>query len=145
MILRESHARFIGYGAMLLESFVGVMAMVAACAMPPGVYFAINSPPSIVGSTPEAVSATMSSWGYKLAPQSMPALAHSMGELTLYNRAAHAPLLALGIAQIFSSTIAIERLLSIWYHFAILFEWLFIVTVLYAGTSSAALIVHDPA
>src|SRR5213593_1791297 len=87
MILRESHARFIGYGAMLLESFVGVMAMVAACAMPPGVSFAINSPPSIVGSTPEAVSATMSGWGYTLAPQTMPALAHSVGELTLYNRA----------------------------------------------------------
>src|SRR6058998_4028808 len=69
MIQREGHARFIGYGAMLLESFVGIMAMVAACAMPPGVYFAINSPPSIVGSTPEAVSATMSGWGYTLAPQ----------------------------------------------------------------------------
>jgi carbon starvation protein len=143
MILRESHARFIGYGAMLLESFVGVMAMIAACAMPPGVYFAINSPPSIVGSTPEAVSATMSSWGYKLAPQTMPALAHSVGELTLYNRAGGAPSLAVGMAQIFSSTIGGERLLSIWYHFAIMFEALFILTVLDAGTRVGRFMIQD--
>jgi len=143
MILRESHARFIGYGAMLLESFVGVMAMVAACAMPPGVYFAINSPPSIVGSTPEAVSATMSGWGYTLAPQTMPALAHSVGELTLYNRAGGAPSLAVGMAQIFSSTIGGERLLSIWYHFAIMFEALFILTVLDAGTRVGRFMVQD--
>jgi carbon starvation protein len=143
MILRESHARFIGYGAMLLESFVGVMAMVAACAMPPGVYFAINSPPSIVGSTPEAVSATMSGWGYSLAPQTMPALAHSVGELTLYNRAGGAPSLAVGMAQIFSSTIGGERLLSIWYHFAIMFEALFILTVLDAGTRVGRFMVQD--
>ncbi len=143
MILRESHARFIGYGAMLLESFVGVMAMVAACAMPPGVYFAINSPPSIVGSTPEAVSATMSGWGYTLAPQTMPALAHSVGELTLYNRAGGAPSLAVGMAQIFSSTIGGERLLSIWYHFAIMFEALFILTVLDAGMRVGRFMVQD--
>ena len=143
MILRESHARFIGYGAMLLESFVGVMAMVAACAMPPGVYFAINSPPSIVGSTPEAVSATMSGWGYTLAPQTMPALAHSVGELTLYNRAGGAPSLAVGMAQIFSSTIGGERLLSIWYHFTIMFEALFILTVLDAGTRVGRFMVQD--
>ncbi len=143
MILRESHARFIGYGAMLLESFVGIMAMVAACAMPPGVYFAINSPPSIVGSTPEAVSATMSGWGYTLAPQTMPALAHSVGELTLYNRAGGAPSLAVGMAQIFSSTIGGERLLSIWYHFAIMFEALFILTVLDAGTRVGRFMVQD--
>src|SRR6266567_4422695 len=143
MILRESHARFIGYGAMLLESFVGVMAMVAACAMTPGVYFAINSPPSIVGSTPEAVSATMSGWGYTLAPQTMPALAHSVGELTLYNRAGGAPSLAVGMAQIFSSTIGGERLLSIWYHFAIMFEALFILTVLDAGTRVGRFMVQE--
>jgi carbon starvation protein len=143
MILRESHARFIGYGAMLLESFVGVMAMVAACAMPPGVYFAINSPPSIVGNTPQAVSATMSGWGYTLAPQTMPALAHSVGELTLYNRAGGAPSLAVGMAQIFSSTIGGERLLSIWYHFAIMFEALFILTVLDAGTRVGRFMVQD--
>ena len=114
MILHESHARFIGYGAMLLESFVGVMAMVAACAMPPGVYFAINSPASIVGSTPEAAAATISSWGFPLAGDTMTMLAHKVGELTLLNRAGGAPSLAVGMAQIFSNTIGGDRLLSCW-------------------------------
>jgi carbon starvation protein len=143
MILRESHARFIGYGAMLLESFVGVMAMVAACAMPPGVYFAINSPPSIVGSTGEAAAATISGWGYSLQAQTMTDLAHKVGEITLWNRAGGAPSLAVGMAQIFSSTIGGERLLSIWYHFAIMFEALFILTVLDAGTRVGRFMVQD--
>ena len=143
MILRETHARFIGYGAMLLESFVGVMAMVAACAMPPGVYFAINSPPSIVGSTGDAAAATISGWGYPLQAQTMTDLAHKVGELTLWNRAGGAPSLAVGMAQIFSSTIGGERLLSIWYHFAIMFEALFILTVLDAGTRVGRFMVQD--
>ena len=142
MILRESHARFIGYGAMLLESFVGVMAMVAACAMPPGVYFAINSPPSIVG-TGDAAAATISGWGYPLHAQTMANLAHKVGEITLWNRAGGAPSLAVGMAQIFSSTIGGERLLSIWYHFAIMFEALFILTVLDAGTRVGRFMVQD--
>ncbi len=143
MILRESHARFIGYGAMLLESFVGVMAMVAACAMPPGVYFAINSPPSIVGSSGAAAAATISGWGYPLQAQTMSDLAHKVGEITLWNRAGGAPSLAVGMAQIFSSTIGGERLLSIWYHFAIMFEALFILTVLDAGTRVGRFMVQD--
>jgi carbon starvation protein len=143
MILRESHARFIGYGAMLLESFVGVMAMVAACAMPPGVYFAINSPPSIVGVAGNAAAATISGWGYPLQAQTMTDLAHKVGEITLWNRAGGAPSLAVGMAQIFSSTIGGERLLSIWYHFAIMFEALFILTVLDAGTRVGRFMVQD--
>jgi len=143
MILRESQARFIGYGAMLLESFVGVMAMVAACAMPPGVYFAINSPASIVGGTPEAVAATTTSWGYPLAAQTMTNLAHAVGEQTLLNRAGGAPSLAVGMAQIFSSTIGGDRLLSIWYHFAIMFEALFILTVLDAGTRVGRFMIQE--
>jgi len=134
MIQREGHARFIGYGAMLLESFVGVMAMVAACAMTPGVYFAINSPATIVGATPEAAAQTISSWGYPLTAATMTGLAHAVGEQTLLNRAGGAPSLAVGMAQIFSNTIGGEGLLSIWYHFAIMFEALFILTVLDAGT-----------
>jgi carbon starvation protein len=143
MILRESHARSIGYGAMLLESFVGVMAMVAACAMPPGVYFAINSPPSIVGPTPGAAAVTISSWGYHLDAETMAQLAHSVGEQTLWNRAGGAPSLAVGMAQIFSNTIGGERLLSIWYHFAIMFEALFILTVLDAGTRVGRFMVQE--
>jgi carbon starvation protein len=143
MIQREGHARFIGYGAMLLESFVGVMAMVAACAMQPGVYFAINSPPAIVGATPEAVAATTTSWGYPLDPATMINMARAVGEQTLFNRTGGAPSLAVGMAQIFSSTIGGERLLSIWYHFAIMFEALFILTVLDAGTRVGRFMVQE--
>ncbi len=143
MILRESHARFIGYGAMLLESFVGVMAMVAACSMTPGVYFAINSPASIVGSTPEAAAATISSWGYYLDAHTMTDLARLVGEKTLLNRAGGAPSLAVGMAQIFSNTIGGERLLSIWYHFAIMFEALFVLTVLDGGTRVGRFMVQE--
>ncbi len=143
MILREGHARFIGYGAMLLESFVGIMAMIAACAMPPGVYFAINSPATIVGATPEAAATTISGWGFPLAAQTMTDLAHKVGEITLLNRAGGAPSLAVGMAQIFSNTIGGDRLLSIWYHFAIMFEALFILTVLDAGTRVGRFMVQE--
>ena len=143
MILRESHARLIGYGAMLLESFVGVMAMVAACAMTPGIYFAINSPPGIVGSTADAAATTISSWGYTLQAQTMTDLAHAVGEITLWNRAGGAPSLAVGMAQIFSNTLGGPHLLSIWYHFAIMFEALFILTVLDAGTRVGRFMVQE--
>jgi carbon starvation protein len=143
MIRREGHARFIGYGAMLLESFVGVMAMVAACAMTPGVYFAINSPSTIVGATPEAAAQTISSWGYPLSAETMTRLAHAVGEQTLLNRAGGAPSLAVGMAQIFSSTIGGDRLLGIWYHFAIMFEALFILTVLDAGTRVGRFMIQE--
>ena len=143
MIRREGQARFIGYGAMLMESFVGVMAMVAACAMTPGVYFAINSPASIVGATPAAAAQTISSWGYPVTAETMTGLAHAVGEQTLLNRAGGAPSLAVGMAQIFSSTIGGERLLSIWYHFAIMFEALFILTVLDAGTRVGRFMVQE--
>jgi carbon starvation protein len=143
MILRESHARTIGYGAMLMESFVGVMAMVAACALQPGVYFAINSPAGIVGKTADAAAATIRGWGYALDPQTMSALAQRVGEHTLLDRTGGAPSLAVGMAQIFSGTIGGERLLSIWYHFAIMFEALFILTVLDAGTRVGRFMVQE--
>ena len=143
MIEREGQARFIGYGAMLLESFVGVMAMVAASAMTPGVYFAINSPSTIVGATPEAAAQTISSWGYPLSGGTMTHLAHAVGEQTLLNRAGGAPSLAVGMAQIFSSTIGGDRLLGIWYHFAIMFEALFILTVLDAGTRVGRFMIQE--
>jgi carbon starvation protein len=143
MIMRESDARVVGYGAMLMESFVGVMAMVAACALSPGVYFAINSPAGIVGKTAEAASATIRSWGFAVDPQTMANLAQRVGERTLLDRTGGAPSLAVGMAQIFSGTIGGDRLLSIWYHFAIMFEALFILTVLDAGTRVGRFMVQE--
>ncbi|MGE0455865.1 MAG: carbon starvation CstA family protein [Vicinamibacteria bacterium] len=143
MLMREGHARLVGYGSMLMESFVGVMAMVAACALEPGVYFAINSPAGIVGETAEAAAATISAWGYPLDAASMHELARRVGEHSLLNRTGGAPSLAVGMAHIFSSTIGGERLLSIWYHFAIMFEALFILTVLDAGTRVGRFMVQE--
>jgi len=143
MIMNEAHARLVGYGAMLMESFVGVMAMVAACALSPGVYFAMNSPPAIVGGTAESAAQTISGWGYALAPQTMTDLAHMVGEQTLLNRTGGAPSLAVGMAQIFSHTIGGPHLMALWYHFAIMFEALFILTVLDAGTRVGRFMVQD--
>ena len=143
MILRESHARIVGYGSMLMESFVGVMAMIAACALQPGIYFAINSPAGIVGRTADAAAKTISSWGYALDPQTIATLAQRVGERTLLDRTGGAPSLAVGMAQIFSGTIGGDRLLSIWYHFAIMFEALFILTTLDAGTRVGRFMVQD--
>jgi carbon starvation protein len=143
LLMREGHARVVGYGAMLMESFVGVMAMVAACALHPGVYFAINSPAGIVGATAEKAAATISSWGYAVDAATLDGLAARVGEHTLLNRTGGAPSLAVGMAQIFSGTIGGDRLLSIWYHFAIMFEALFILTVLDAGTRVGRFMVQE--
>jgi len=143
LLTREGHARLVGYGSMLMESFVGIMAMVAACALTPGVYFAINSPAGIVGSTADAATATISSWGFAVDAPTMHALAEQIGEKTLLNRTGGAPSLAVGMAQIFSHWIGGQRLLAVWYHFAIMFEALFILTVLDAGTRVGRFMVQD--
>ena len=143
MIMRESHARLVGYGSMLMEGFVGIMAMVAACVLQPGVYFAINSPAGVVGATEAAAATTITSWGYTLAPGTMATLAQQVGEKTLMNRTGGAPSLAVGMAQIFSGTIGGDRLMAIWYHFAIMFEALFILTVLDAGTRVGRFMVQE--
>ena len=143
LLMRETDARLVGYGSMLMESFVGVMAMVAACALEPGVYFAVNSPAGIVGATAEKAAATISGWGFPLEAGTMDALARGVGEQTLLNRTGGAPSLAVGMAQIFSGTIGGERLLGIWYHFAIMFEALFILTVLDAGTRVGRFMVQE--
>lgn len=143
LIMREGHARLVGYGSMLMESFVGIMAMIAACALEPGVYFAINSPAGIVGQTAEAATATISSWGYPVDAATMNHLAQQVGEASLLNRTGGAPSLAVGMAQIFSTTIGGDRLLALWYHFAIMFEALFILTVLDAGTRVGRFMIQE--
>jgi carbon starvation protein len=143
LLMHEADARLVGYGSMLMESFVGVMAMVAACALDPGVFFAINSPAGVVGATAQQAAATISGWGFPLDPATMEQLARSVGEETLLNRTGGAPSLAVGMAHIFSGSIGGERLLGIWYHFAIMFEALFILTVLDAGTRVGRFMVQE--
>jgi len=143
LIARETETRLVGYGAMMAESLVAIMAMIAACTMQPGVYFAINSPAGIVGAAPEAAASTISNWGFPVLATDMAALAHSVGEQTLYNRTGGAPAFAVGMAQIFSRSLGGDAVLAIWYHFAIMFEALFILTVLDAGTRVGRFMVQD--
>ncbi|HJR68580.1 MAG TPA: carbon starvation CstA family protein [Gammaproteobacteria bacterium] len=142
LLANERDARFIGYGAMAMESFVAVMAMVAACVLEPGVYFAINSPAGVVGAQAADAVATISSWGYPVTVERMETLASEMGETTLFARTGGAPSLAVGMASIFSSAFG-NTLLSVWYHFAIMFEALFILTTVDAGTRVARFMLQD--
>jgi carbon starvation protein len=142
MIAREGHALPVGYGSMLLESFVAIMAMVAACTLQPGVYFAVNSPAGVVGGSPEAAVATITAWGFPVTLDEMRLLADRVGEQTLFFRTGGAPSLALGMAHIFS-THGGHAVLSFWYHFAIMFEALFILTVIDAGTRVGRFMLQD--
>ena len=143
LIARETETRMVGYGAMLAESMVAIMAMIAACTMQPGVYFAINSPAGVVGQSPDAAVNTISQWGFPVTAANMAALAHSVGEQTLYNRTGGAPAFAVGMAQIFAHSLGGDAVMAIWYHFAIMFEALFILTVLDAGTRVGRFMVQD--
>ena len=142
LIRREPETRMVGYGGMLAESLVAVMAMIAACVLQPGVYFAINSPAGIVGPTPEAAAATISNW-FPVTAAEMASLAHAVGEQTLFNRTGGAPAFAVGMAHIFSNSLGGEAVMAIWYHFAIMFEALFILTILDAGTRVGRFMVQD--
>ena len=139
----EVNSRYIGYGAMLMESFVAIMAMVAASVIEPGVYFAMNSPAAVVGADVVTVAQTVSSWGFAITPEALTAVAHDIGETTILARAGGAPTLAVGIAQILHSVLPGENTMAFWYHFAILFEALFILTAVDAGTRAGRFMLQD--
>jgi carbon starvation protein len=143
LIRREPETRIVGYGAMMAESMVAVMATIAACVLQPGTYFAINSPSGVVGQSPDAAAATITGWGFPVTAAGMHALAQAVGEQTLFNRTGGAPAFAVGMAHIFSSSLGGQAVMAIWYHFAIMFEALFILTVLDAGTRVGRFMVQD--
>ena len=142
LIANERDIRMIGYGGMLLESFVAMMAMIAATVLEPGVFFAINSPAGVVGKTAIDAVATINSWGFAVTVEQMEQLAKDMGESTLFARTGGAPSLAVGMASIFANAFG-KHLLALWYHFAIMFEALFILTTLDAGTRVGRFMLQD--
>ena len=142
MLDRESDARVIGYGAMLMESFVAVMAICAASILDPGVYFAMNAPIALLGGNADSAVQAVQHWGFTLAPGQMAAVARSMGETTLLGRTGGAPTLAVGMAQIFSGAFG-TSLTALWYHFAIMFEALFILTSIDAGTRVGRFMIQE--
>jgi carbon starvation protein len=143
MLAKEGDARPVGYGAMLLESCVAIMAMIASCALDPGVYFAVNSPAGLVGRAAETAAASVTAFGYPVTASTMAALAHSVGETTLFNRTGGAPSLALGMAHIFAQSGGGQAVIGFWYHFAIMFEALFILTIVDAGTRVGRFMLQD--
>jgi carbon starvation protein CstA len=143
LLPNERDARYIGYGGMLMESFVAIMAMVAASIIDPGVYFAMNSPAAAVGTDAVAVAQTVSDWGFVVTPDVLTATAADIGEHSILSRAGGAPTLAVGIAQILHSVLPGEGTMPFWYHFAILFEALFILTAVDAGTRAGRFMLQD--
>jgi len=143
MLENESQIAAIGYGAMLTESFVAIMAMIGATVLEPGVYFAMNSPAGLIGTTAAQAAQVISGWGFALTPDMMTQLAQDVGEKTLLSRTGGAPTLAVGMAHILSGMFGGRIMMGIWYHFAILFEALFILTTVDAGTRVARFMIQD--
>ncbi|WP_034915072.1 carbon starvation CstA family protein [Erwinia sp. 9145] len=143
LIERESHIRFIGYGAMLMESFVAIMALICASVIDPGVYFAMNSPAALIGTTVESASQAINGWGFVVTPEVLNGIARDVGEGTILSRAGGAPTFAVGMAHIITEVFNSRAMMAFWYHFAILFEALFILTAVDAGTRACRFMVQD--
>jgi carbon starvation protein CstA len=151
LLANEGEARMVGYGGMLMEAFVAIMALIAAASLHPGVYFAMNSPSALIGTTVEHAAATISQWGFVVTPDELSRTAHDIGETSILSRAGGAPTLAVGMAQLLHNILPGERMMGFWYHYAILFEALFILTTVDAGTrvgrfmiQEIAGLVHEP-
>jgi len=150
MLAHEPDARPIGYGAMCLESLVAILALIAACSLTPGVYFAINAPAGLLGTTAESAAHAVAGWGFQVSPSDLTTLAHQVGETSLLSRTGGAPSLAVGMAQVFAGVLgrpagdaAAGGGLALWYHFAIMFEALFLLTTLDAGTRVGRFMLQD--
>src|SRR5690606_11600900 len=143
LMASERHAPYLGYGGMLMESFVAIMAMRAAAIIDPGVYFAMHSPAAIIGTDPAAVAGVVSGWGFQVTPEVLVRTAEDVGEASIISRAGGAPTLAVGIAQIFDAALPGDGMMAFWYHFAILFEALFILTAVDAGTRAGRFMLQD--
>lgn len=143
MVASEADLRFIGYGAMLTESFVAIMALIAACVLDPAVYFAMNAPAALIGTTADSAAQAIANWGFVITPDMLTQLARDVGETSILSRAGGAPTLAVGMAHILSQVIGGQAMMAFWYHFAILFEALFILTTVDAGTRVARFMIQD--
>ena len=143
MVENESHIRLIGFGGMLAESFVAVMALTAACVLEPGVYFAMNAPAAVIGTTAASAAQVISGWGFTITPEMITQTAHDIGETSILSRAGGAPTLAVGMAQILGQALGGKSMEAFWYHFAILFEALFILTAVDAGTRVGRFMIQD--
>jgi carbon starvation protein len=143
MIENENQIAFIGYGAMLMESFVAIMALIGASVIHPGVYFAMNSSAGLIGTTAEQAAQVISNWGFIVTPDVITQMAKDVGETTIMSRTGGAPTLAVGMASILSGFLGGRELMGIWYHFAILFEALFILTTVDAGTRVLRFMIQD--
>jgi carbon starvation protein len=142
LIENETDVRFIGYGGMLMESLVAIMALIAACVLTPGVYFAINAPAALLGTTVDSAARAIQQWGFTVTPAELSAIANQIGETSVLSRTGGAPSLAIGMAHIFSNVFG-GGAMALWYHFAIMFEALFILTTLDAGTRVGRFMLQD--
>ncbi|GHA76498.1 carbon starvation protein A [Lysobacter bugurensis] len=143
MISNEAHIPLIGYGAMLTEAFVAIMALIAACVLDPAVYFAMNAPTALIGDTAQSAAAAIANWGFVVTPEVLTATAKDIGESTILSRTGGAPTLAVGMAQILTGLVGGSGMMAFWYHYAILFEALFILTTIDAGTRVARFMIQE--